>query len=195
MNPADSSNIFVFLQNKLIILVIIASAVLCSCENDIETINSLNYQDSLPAEFAKDIEVFYSDSGKIQAYLESPFMTNVQGEEPYMEFPQGFKVIFYDSIMQKKSVITAKYGISYEKTEIMEAKNNVVVMNLDKQEKLETEHLIWDQKKGIIYSDVFIKITSPDEVIFGDGLTSDQDFSRYEIKNPSGEFKIYPDDK
>lgn len=166
-----------------------------SCENDIEVINSLNYNDSLPAEYAKDIEVYYSDSGRIQAYLESPLMLNVRNEEPYMEFPDGFKVIFYDSAMQEKSVITAKYGISYEKTEIMEAKNNVVVLNIDKNERLETEHLVWDQRKKIIYSEVFIKITSPDEVIFGDGLTSDQDFNRYEIKNPSGEFRIYPDDK
>lgn len=174
---------------------VVSTSLLCSCKNDIETIKSLNYSDSLPSEFARDIEVYYSDSGKIQAYLESPLMLNTKGDEPYMEFPDGFKVIFYDSIMKEKSVITAKYGISYEKTEIMEAKNDVVVLNVEKNEKLETEHLVWDQRKKIIYSEVFIKITSPDEVIFGDGLTSDQDFNRYEIKNPSGEFRIYPDDK
>ncbi|MCD4696245.1 MAG: LPS export ABC transporter periplasmic protein LptC [Bacteroidales bacterium] len=170
-------------------------SVLFSCENDIQTINFLSFTDSLPSEYAKNIEVYYSDSGKIEAYLEGPLMINVNDDkDPYLEFPEGFKVIFFDSAMQEKSVITARYGISYEEKQIMEAKNNVVVRSLDKDEKLETEHLVWDRRKGLIYSEVFVKITKPDEVLFGDGLTSDQNFSFYEIKNPTGEFQIYPDD-
>ncbi|MCF8368415.1 MAG: LPS export ABC transporter periplasmic protein LptC [Bacteroidales bacterium] len=178
------------------IVVILFATMLFSCENDINTINSLNITDSLPNEYAKDIEVFYSDSGKIEAYLEGPLMLNITDkEEPYMEFPDGFKVIFFDSLMNEKTIITAKYGINYEKKQIMEARNNVVVRSLDKDEKLETEQLIWDRQKGLIYSEVFVKITKPDEVLFGDGLISDQSFSFYEIKNPSGEFQIYPDEK
>lgn len=169
--------------------------VLFSCKNDLETIQSLAMSDSLPVEMAYDIELIYSDSGKITAFLESPLMTRQGTEEPIVEFPDGFKVIFYDSIASPKSEITAKYGIMYEKEKKMEARNNVVVKNITKNEMLETEHLIWERKTGIIYSDVFIKITKPDQVIFGDGLRSDQNFEFYEIKNPTGELSIYPDEE
>jgi LPS export ABC transporter protein LptC len=169
--------------------------MLFACENDIKEIASLSQVDSINYELARDIEVYYSDSGKVIAYLESPLMRNYEQPKAYMEFPEGFKVIFYDAGLNPKSEITAKYGIRFEKTRIMEAKNNVVVKNLEKNEQLNTEHLIWDENKRIIYSEVFVKITREDEVLYGDGLQSDQDFENYTINNPTGEFKINPDEQ
>lgn len=169
--------------------------MLFACENDINVITSLSQVDSLPFELARDIEVYYSDSGKIKAFLESPLMKRFEQKDAYLEFPEGFKLIFYDSVLNPKSEITAKYGIRFEKTKIMEAKNNVIVRNIDKNEQLNTEHLIWDENKGLIYSEVFVKITRSDEVLYGNGLTSDQDFTTYTINNPTGEFQIQPDEK
>ncbi len=169
--------------------------MLFACENDIKIINSLSQVDSMPIEFARDIEVYYSDSGKVQAYLESPYMTRYEDDESYIEFPDGFKIIFFDSVLNPSSQITANYGISFEKKKIMEAKNNVVVKNIEKGEQLDTEHLVWDRNKKTIYSEVFVKITRDDEVIYGDGLISDQNFEYYKIKNASGEFSINTDEE
>ena len=168
--------------------------MLSSCKNDLQQIHSLTMTDSMPEEIAYDIELTYSDSGRVKAFLEGPYMTRSGVEEPVIEFPDGFRVIFYDSAALPKSEITAKYGIMFEKDKKMEARNNVVVKNIAKNEMLETEHLIWERKTGVIYSDVFIKITKPDQVLFGDGLRSDENFDSYEIKNPTGELSIYPDE-
>lgn len=181
-------------SSRKYLAVILGMVVLNACKNDLATIHSLTIADSLPVEIAYDIELIYSDSAKLQAYLESPLMTRQESEESVIEFPEGFKVVFYDSIRQPKSEITALYGILFEKEKRMEARNNVIVKNIEKNEMLETEHLVWERKTGIIYSDVFIKITKPDQVIFGDGLKSDQNFESYEIENPTGELSIYPDD-
>lgn len=171
-------------------MVLSSTLLICGCENDINKIYSLSAIDTLPFDYTKGLEAYYSDSGKVQAYLESPLMKKNDQDDSYFEFPEGFKIIFYDSLGQPESQITAKYGISYETKKIMEAKNNVVVNNIQKNEFLETEHLIWDRNKGIIYTDVFVKITRNDEVIYGDGMTSDQNFESYKIKNASGEFFI-----
>ncbi len=176
------------------IIAILSVVMLFACKNDIQTIYSLSQIDSLPLELVIDLEVIYSDSGFIKAKLQSPLMKKYEEEDSYYEFPEGFKVIFYDSLQNEKSEITANYGINWEKKKIIEAKNNVIVFNRIKNEKLETEHLIWDQKKGIIFSDVFITITKPDAVIYGDGLTSDQNFNHYNITNPTGELEINSDD-
>lgn len=168
--------------------------MLFSCKNDLATIQSLTIVDSLPMEMTYDIEMTYSDSAKIQAILSSPVMTRVDDENEIIEFPEGFKVLFYDSDTIPKSEITALHGIIFENEKRMEAKNNVIVKNIQKNEKLETEHLIWDRKTGMIYTDVFITITKTDQIIFGDGLKSDQNFESYEILNPTGELSIYPDD-
>ena len=60
----------------------------------------------------------------------------------------------------------------------------------DKGEKLNTEHLFWDEKKEMIYSDVFVKITTKDEIIMGEGLESNQDFSRYKFKKIKGTISV-----
>lgn len=170
-------------------------AILIGCENDINTITSLSQVDSLPAEMTRNIQVIYSDSGRIQAMLESPLMKRYEQKDPYYEFPEGFRMIFYDSAMNPETEITAKYGIRNDKTKIMEAQNNVVVKSIIKSEQLDTEQLTWDEVKRQIYSDVFVKITRPDRVIYGDGLTSDQDFNNYTIKNLKGEFQVNPDER
>jgi LPS export ABC transporter protein LptC len=164
------------------------------CENDMKTIRSLDSSDTLQFEYARDIRIFYSDSGKIKAILSSPLMKTYEMDEGYQEFPEGFELVLFDSVANPQSTIHANYGVHYEKKNLMEAKNNVIVKNLDKDEQLDTEHLVWDRRREIIYSNVFVKITKPNEIIFGDGLTSDQNFDFYEIRNPSGEFKVFPDD-
>lgn len=175
----------------LIVLIFIAFT---GCENDMKTIRSLNTTDTAQFEYARDIEIYYSDSGRIKAILTSPLMKSYEQDEKYQEFPEGFELIFFDSVAQPQSIINALYGVNFEKKNLMEAKSNVVVKNIDKNEQLDTEHLVWDRRREIIFSDVFVKITKPNEIIFGDGLTSDQNFDFYEIKNPTGEFKVYPDD-
>ena len=49
--------------------------------------------------------------------------------------------------------------------------------------------------KKIIYSNKFVKITSEDGVIFGDGLEAEQDFSKRKIINPSGEIEVKEDEE
>ena len=165
-----------------------------SCENDIKTVSQLTIIDSLPVETVRDIEVIQSDSGKITFKLTSPELNRYEGPDPYMEFPRGFKIIFFDSAMQIKSQLTGNYGVSYEKRKIMEAKNNVEVINYQRNEKLNTEHLIWDQKQKLIYSDVFVKVTSPDRTIFGEnGLEADERFDSWKLKKAKGEIIVDQD--
>jgi hypothetical protein len=60
----------------------------------------------------------------------------------------------------------------------------VVAIN-EAGDKLETELLFWDQKKDIIYTDRFVKITTEDQIIQGYGLESDPKLSKRRIKNMS----------
>ena len=169
--------------------------MLFACRNEMRDITAFdNSLDSLPGVSAYDIEFVYSDSAKIQVVLSAPTMHSYEDEDPYMEFPDGFKVIFYNDDMTVKSQITANYGINYRERRFMEAKSNVVVNNYDTDEQLNTEELIWDQKKEIIYSNKFVKITTGDGVLYGDGLHSDQSFTNRHIIKPRGEILVDDDE-
>lgn len=155
-----------------------------------KTIAAITIEENAPAETAKDIEMIYSDSGKILIKLEAKRLNRFTTDDPYIEFPDGLILLFYDSVMNIQSKLTANYGISWEKTKMMEVKNDVIIYDFQKQETLNTEHLIWDQKNKKIYSDVFVKRTSPDGVLYGDGFDADESFKSYTLRNPRGVFTI-----
>ena len=167
--------------------------VLNACQNDMKTVNTITRKDHSPAVVAKDIELVYSDSAKVGAILKSPLVENYPGDDPYIVFPKGFVVTFYDDSMHVKSSLSANYGVSRETRKIMEAKGNVVVYNFEKNQKLNTEHLIWYQVRKMIISDEFVKITTATQVLYGDGLTSDESLSKIHIGKVKGKMALRKD--
>jgi LPS export ABC transporter protein LptC len=103
--------------------------------------------------------------------------------------PKGLVAIFYNERMEVKSKVVADYGIRYEREQKMEVRKNVIVTN-EKGNTLNTEHLIWDEKKAKLTSDEDVKITTKDEIIFGKGFEANEDFTKYKIFNLKGTISI-----
>ena len=146
-----------------------------------------------PVMSARNIEVLFSDSGKVQARLTSPLMNRYGGENPLLEFPKGFRVVMFDSVQQTASTITADKGIRKEYAMTMEAWGHVVVRNEKKNEQLNTEHLTWDQNKHRLWSDVKVRITKPDQTLNGTSMESNESFTRYSIEQVSGQMNVKKD--
>ena len=163
--------------------------VFSSCQTDIQTINQVTTGKGLPSETMKGAEIIYSDSGMVKMKLTGPELDRYSGEKPYIIFPKGVKVLFYNDSLKVNSQLDANYGIRYEAEAKMEAKGNVVVVNI-KGEKLNTEHLFWDEAQDRIYTNEFVKVTTGDEAIYGDGLESNRDFTKWRIKNVKGTINI-----
>jgi LPS export ABC transporter protein LptC len=133
-----------------------------SCENDMKTIREIGLRDTFPTEIMTDGEMLYSDSGRVQVLVKTPLIKRYDKEKQYMEMPIGVKVFFFDSALIANSWLIAKYAKSYDNDNKLEARKNVIVVN-DKGERLDTERLVWDTEKKIIYSDQFVKITTKDK--------------------------------
>jgi LPS export ABC transporter protein LptC len=164
-----------------------------SCENDLEKVKEVTSLDSFPQETAENIEVIYSDSGQVQARMRAPLMEHYVRDKPFIEFTKGVHVEFFDYQMKVESELTANYAISYENEKKMIAKHDVVVIN-KKGEKLNTELLIWEEREQKIHTPEFVKITTEEEIIFGDGLEANQDFTKYKITNIKGTIQINQND-
>ena len=165
-----------------------------SCENDIAVVNTITSvnEKKLPVQSDVNVEIMYSDSARVRAKLTGPKLDRYAGVKPYMELPKGLEIIFYDEHHKEQTKLTADYGIGFDNgngMEHMEAKRNVVVIN-QKGDKLNTEHLIWNAITKKIFTDEFVKITTKDEIIWGDGLVANQDFSDYTIKNVRGQINV-----
>ena len=163
--------------------------MLFSCQPDLKTIETLTRPDEGPMESTRNIEVVYSEGAHIRMRMKAPEMERYTGEKNYMEMPLGLQVEFYDTLMNVTSSLSANYAISYEDDDRIEARNDVVVVN-ELNERLNTEYLVWDQQKEIIFSDKFVKITTAEEVLYGDGFESDERFNEWIITRPRGTFTI-----
>ena len=154
-----------------------------ACSNDLERIQEISIQNqaSYPVETVKECEIIYSDSAKVRVLLNAALMNRYNDEKPYIEFIDGLKVQFFDDNGKKESELNADYAIIDEK--------NVIVRNVD-GDVLETEKLSWNQQAEEIFTEDFVKITTDNEVIFGEGLVSNQNFSKYTIRKIKGTITI-----
>ncbi|MFK5855978.1 MAG: LPS export ABC transporter periplasmic protein LptC [Bacteroidota bacterium] len=173
------------------IIAVLAVLMLFSCENSITKIKEITTtEDTLAAISTYNMIYERSDSGFVRVKLVSKLMKRYGGKDAYSEFPQGFEITFYDTKGDEVSVITANYGITYDKRKFMNARDNVVIKNYETQEELYTENLTWDQRKKIIRSNTFVKMVKPDKVIFGDSMWANEAFTEHEIYNVRGEFEV-----
>ena len=179
-------------QWRLYLFLFALACTFTSCVNDLEEVKAVTETELLPVEVADTIQIIYSDSARLKVILEANHLERFLGESPYLEMTQGVHVRFYNNLGLVESELRSNYAVSYENTDVMEAKEDVVVVN-KKGETLNTEHLTWEKKTEKIYTEEFVKITTEDEVIFGHGFESNQDFTKYRIKKIKGTIKLKED--
>lgn len=162
---------------------------LFSCGNDREAIQKTVNRDLVHTEHGKGVEIRYSQQGIVRIHAIAPTATRIAREMPYLEFNNGIKILFYSATQQLESTLTSRYAMAYENSRSMTARDSVVVIN-QKGEVLHTDELIWDEEQKIIYSNSFVKIQTEDEIIYGKGMTANENFTDYVIKNITGKIKV-----
>ncbi|MES2132460.1 MAG: LPS export ABC transporter periplasmic protein LptC [Bacteroidota bacterium] len=162
-----------------------------SCETNRDEIMAIGPKKIMPSQTGKDITMLYTDSAMLKVRLEAPQMLMYDKgiKEPMTIMPKGLRVVFLDNKGKETTTLKANYGINYETSRRMEARYNVEVVNAN-GEKLNTEHLVWDENTRQITSDAFVKITTAKEIIMGKGLKSNQDFTQYEILEITGTLRV-----
>jgi len=157
-----------------------------SCKNDLKKIQQTIDRSMLNTERADSVTIIYSKEGITKAQLFAKTFNHVQdAKPPYIEMKNGIKVLFYNDSMNLQSTLLAKYGRYFEQSGNVLVRDSVVVYNI-KKEQLNTEELIWNEKLQKFYTDKFVKITTPTQIIYGNGLESNQNFSDYTILKMKG---------
>lgn len=173
-----------------VIPLLFSFGIICfGCENDIKEVEQLTKVENIPLKKGKNVELIYSEDAAVKIKVSAPKMEEYANEEPYLEMSEGIKVVFYDSLKQVNTTLTANYAIHRIAKNIMEAKNDVVVVN-EKGEQLNTEHLVWSQDSAKIYSDEFVKITTTDEILMGEGFEANEDFTKWKIHKIKGTINL-----
>jgi LPS export ABC transporter protein LptC len=179
------------LRNIALVLLLVALQPL-GCENDIERVSMVTDETETPKIKGTHIEVIYSDSGRVQVQMIAPAYKQFPDlERPYMEFPEGLEVYFYNDSLKIESEIKANYAIYYTDEGFWHATGNVVARKLDSGDALQTEELFWDENKELIYSDSYTRIQNEDGIFYGKrGFESDQNLNNWQLKGTSGTVEV-----
>lgn len=183
---------------KLLLLRCILALLLCmtftSCTNDLRDVMALPKTQLSPNQVGDTVTMLYTDSAKLKIMVSANrmlvFTDNVS--EPFTILPKGVFVTFFDEAEKVSATLKANYGVRYENSKRMEVKYAVEVVNAEGT-KLESERLVWDETTRRIYTDAFVRITTATEIIMGKGMESNQDFSKYELKQVTGQIQLKND--
>ena len=117
--------------------------------------------DNLPFAEGKGINMKYTDSGKVVANLRAPELKDYSNFEfPYREFPSGVELFLWED--GKQSTVVSDYAIQYEKTGLVDLRNNVILTTSDSV-VLRGDQLYWDQAKQWVFTD------EPYQIVLKDG--------------------------
>lgn len=157
-----------------------------ACENNPADVAALLAKLDTQSEVAQNVEILYSDSALVKVRITGKTMLNhLDPVKPRQEFTEGILVEFFGPDRQISSQLSARYAQRIARDGEVLARDSVVWLSA-KNEKLETEELIWDERRKEVYTKKFAVITTPKEIIYGHGFTANQDFSDARIHQVEG---------
>ena len=176
------------LYTKNIILTMVtvfAVTMFFSCKNNLKEVQKIGISENEPIGIAENINLKYTDSGKINAILLSPKMLDFSNRTfKYSEFPDGINLTLFDEENQKSTVV-ADYAIVYNETDLMDLQGNVIIATKD-NDTLFAEQLYYDQKKEWLFTNKPVTFRTGLDLIHGNGFDSDSKFTNAEVLEISG---------
>lgn len=154
--------------------------------NQTETAKPVIYDG--PLSEAEEVTMYYTEMEVVKVMLKAKKIFEFQNGD--QEFPEGIYIEFYDEFGKKTSTLKANSAYFFKDENKWRGRGAVEVINIEKQEQLNTEELFWKRDTKKIFTDKFVTIKLQNEMIYGTGLEADQDLSNYQIKNPEGEFEV-----
>ncbi len=175
-------------MNNLFILVVLLLLISCSGNNE-NILNIPEYEG--PISEVYDATHYYSDSAVVKLKIETPVQWDFENGD--QEFPEGIFIEFFDNLGQTTNTLRADHCKYTFEDKVYKATGNVVMKGIKTNEQLNTEELFWDMDKERVYTDKFVMIETENQIVKGNGLESNQDFTEWEIKNSVGTISL--DDK
>ena len=116
-----------------------------------------------------------------------------QTTPPRQDFLKGILLLRFDNKMKVDMQITADTAYWYDQS-LWELRGRVFVNNEVSQTTYRSEQLYWDMNAHEFYSNVWMRIVTPERDIEGNRFKSNENMTRYEVTRDKGSLPI-PEDK
>ena len=168
--------------------------VVSSCGGHLGVADKLNIEET-PVQVVEDVFAVQTKNSIVEMRVEAPRMERYERDTATVEiFPEGFNVFSYNEEGLLESVITSMVAIHETgkkgHRDFWKAYGNVVIRNVVKQETMQTDTIYWDQTKGEIYTDCYVRMYAPGGFMQGYGMISDDKARESTILKPFNSYGI-----
>ncbi len=157
-----------------------------ACKNNPDEIKALTGHNNRQEDRAEQVTLIYSKDGKIKmrAYAQD-FVRDEAADPPYIDMNTRLKAEFFNDSGKVEHTLTADSCRYYTSKGDVIVWDSVQVVSTNGQQ-LNTQELIWSETIHKFFTEKPVKITSASEVLYGNGMEANSDFSWYQITNPRG---------
>lgn len=160
----------------------ISCLLLTSCEDDKKVIKKEEYKGPISEVYG--INMTYSDSAKLVVRMTTDVQLTMASEDKI--FPKEIRVFFFDKFGNNTTKLRGDSARFIRAKNLYRIMGRVQIDNQVKHEVLETPELFWSPDTKKIYTDKQVDIKTPDQVLHGMGMDSNQDFTDYTIRRVTG---------
>ncbi|GAB3270441.1 hypothetical protein GCM10027347_41140 [Larkinella harenae] len=143
-----------------------------------------------PLEEINNVRVLYSESAQLKVKMTTALQYKYQSNDRV--YPKTVNIEFYGPSGEIETTLRADSGRYVHAQNYYRVMGNVVVVNKQKNQELYTPELNWNPTTKKVYTEKQVKILSKNtnERLEGIGLDTDQSFSHYFIRKPTGIFRL-----
>lgn len=160
----------------------LAFIVLMSCEDGKKVVKKEEYKGPISEVYG--INMTYSDSAKLVVRMTTDVQLTMVSEDKI--FPKEIRVFFFDKLGNNTTKLRGDSARFIRTKNLYRIMGRVQIDNQVKHEVLETPELYWSPETKKIYTDKQVDIKTPDQVLHGVGMDSNQDFTDYTIRKVTG---------
>ncbi|MEO8470977.1 MAG: LPS export ABC transporter periplasmic protein LptC [Chryseolinea sp.] len=174
------------IQKAQVILLSVSMTLFGQCSTG-ENKEPIEYKG--PVSEMENVELFYTENEKVKVKMLADLLYEFESGD--REFPKGVYIEFFGPDGATiSSTLKADHAYYFKKEDHWRGRRNVEVKNLAKNEQLNTEELFWRPRDRKIFTDKFVTIRQQNDVLYGQGLTANEDLSDYVIQKPYGDMDV-----
>ena len=171
-------------------IAVVVPLFVISCKGTQGEYSTIDNRDSLAVMSTYGVNTVISDSGRISYRVEAEeWLIFDRRKPPFWAFEKGVYLEKFDDSLRVEATIVCDTAYYYSEEKLWKLIGNVDIRN-PKNERFFTDIMYWDQEKEEIYSDAYIKIEQEDQTTEGIGFSSNQNMTRWEIKNTKGIYAL-----
>lgn len=176
-----------FAYNLLLCLICLVAVASCR-EDDKLGVKRIDVT-NMPQLSTRNVSTLISDSGYTKYKVVTPLWNIFGGnnQEAFWDFPEGVFLRQLDHNLNVVSTVAADSACYFPNKKLWELYGDVEIDQKDRAYFF-SQRIFFDDKKKTIYSDTFIHIKTPTQVLEGIGFESNQSLTQYRVLNPTGMF-------